>query len=143
MFLIFLKSADEYIPTPIAAKQSITTIDGNIEIQETSATTIGTNRIKINITKNVQLNKNAINNSENSDNNLAISNNDKLLATISAINENSSKKNQNDVNETSASPSSSTTEPEYVLKDSMKNTVFKRQPVVKSGLETSGLCSIM
>lgn len=112
------------------------TIDGNIELQDASATTYGTNKIKINITKNVQLNKNAINNSENSVSNLEISDNDKLLASSSVNNENLNKNQTEDAVEAS-------TEPEYVLKDSMKKVVFKRQPVVKNGLETSGLCSIM
>ena len=47
-------------------------------MQDTQPVTVGTNKIKINISKNVQLNKNSINSSESVDNNLAINSNDSV-----------------------------------------------------------------
>lgn len=128
-------------------------MDGNVELQDAAPTNIGTNKIKINITKNtVQLNnKNQINVSENIDNNLAINNNDKeligggesdnsrttLQTSSTAPNNTSNNGSGND--EGSEGP----IDIEYELKESMKHATFERQPVVHSGLETSGLCSIM
>lgn len=120
-------------------------MDGNVEVQDAAPTNIGTNKIKINITKNtVQLNnKNQINVSENIDNNLAINTNDgggesehsRTLQSPSTATNNSN----NGTNSDECGP----VDIEYELKDSMKHATFERQPVVHSGLETSGLCSIM
>lgn len=119
------------------------TIDGNVEHQDTQPPTIGTNKIKINITKNVQLNKsNTINASENIDNNLAINDNDKKLAGGSA-NANIANATKSKSEGQCENDAEAVTEIEYELKESMKHVNFKRQPVVRSGLETSGLCSIM
>lgn len=103
-------------------------MDGNVEMQD-AQTTIGTNKIKINITKNVHLNKNAINSNENIDNTLAINSQDKEAADT----------------ESSATDvaADTTDEIEFIVKESMQHAVFARQPTVKSGYETSGLCSIM
>lgn len=134
----------------------ITSLDGNIEIQETQPVTVGTNKIKINISKNVQLNKNSINSSESVDNNLAINNKESVDAQ--SVIENDTDRCENgptaDAATAAALDSSSTaaaasnesvieTEIEFEVKESIKHVQFKRQPVFKSGLETSGLCSIM
>lgn len=139
----------------------ITSLDGNIEIQEAQPIIVGTNKIKINISKNVQLNKNSINSSESVDNNLAINNKETADAQTQGIANNKSvvandtdRNGSIDSHETSAnstggtattcvSTTNDTDNIEYEVKDSIKHVQFKRQPVVRSGLETSGLCSIM
>lgn len=148
----------------------IATIDGNIELQEAQPITVGTNKIKINISKNVQLNKNSINSTESVDNNLAINNKQTVdgqaqgIATNKSVVANDEDRNGSiDANETSSMTNSAggsaaaasaatssdstisgtTDNIEYEVKDSIKHVQFKRQPVVRSGLETSGLCSIM
>lgn len=122
-------------------------MDGNVELQDAAPTNIGTNKIKINITKNsVQLNnKNQINVSENIDNNLAINNNDKELTGggESKHTGTSSSKGPNNTNNGNASDEWGAVDIEYELKDSMKGVTFERKPLIHSGLETSGLCSIM
>lgn len=154
---------EEYVPQQVvhsAQPTFITSMDGNVEPQDAQPTAIATNKIKINITKNVHFNKqNAIKSSENSDKNLPINNNssssvknggndDVTGATIGTQSSTSgalpldgTKSNQN--NETDANGLDSVTEIEYDLKDSMRNIEFKRQAIVKNGFETSGLCSIM
>lgn len=122
---------EEYTPQPIVHTPQatlITSMDGNVEMQD-AQTTIGTNKIKINITKNVHLNKNAINSNENIDNTLAINSQDKETADT----------------ESSATDvaADTTDEIEFIVKESMQHAVFARQSTVKSGYETSGLCSIM
>lgn len=147
------------MPLPSIQAQSapIATIDGNIELQEAQPVTAGTNKIKINISTNVQLNKNSINSSESVDNNLAINNKEGTDAqSQGTVTNNSNVANDNgstDANATasqaldnSASGADSATDGtdiEYEVKDSIKHVQFKRQPVFPSGLETSGLCSIM
>lgn len=125
----------------------ITTMDGNVELQDAAPTNIGTNKIKINITKNsVQLNnKNQINVSENIDNNLAINNNEKELTGggESKHSGTSSSKGPSSSNNGSTSDECGAADIEYELKESMKDVTFERKPVVHSGFETSGLCSIM
>lgn len=122
-------------------------MDGNVELQDAAPTNIGTNKIKINITKNsVQLNnKNQINVSENIDNNLAINNNDKELTGGDETKHSgtSSSKGPGNSNNGSTSDECSAVDIEYELKESMKDITFERKPVVHSGFETSGLCSIM
>lgn len=107
-------------------------MDGNIEVQDAPTGSIGTNKIRINITKNVQLNKHAINsNNENIDNTLAINSQDKDAIgsdAAAAVN---------------ASAADAIDDIEYTVKESMNHVEFKRQPPFKSGYETSGLCSIM
>lgn len=138
----------------------ITSLDGNIELQDSQPVTLGTNKIKINISKNVQLNKNSINSSESVDNNLAINNkesadaqtqgtatNKSVVANDTDRCENGSKDasatSDNNAGAASSDSANSATEIEYEVKDSIKHVQFKRQPVVQSGFETSGLCSIM
>lgn len=129
-----IPQVEEYVPqsqpiVQVPQAMLITSIDGNVEIQDAPLTNIGTNRIKINITKNVQLNKNPINTNENIDNNLAI---------------NSQDKRKPDTNFNVADAAIDAVEDiEYTVKESMQHTVFTRQPPIRSGLETSGLCSIM
>lgn len=120
-------------------------MDGNVELQDAAPTNIGTNKIKINITKNtVQLNnKNQINVSENIDNNLAINNNDKELTGGGSAGDTDQSSAPNNSSNGATSDECSAVDIEYELKDSMKHATFVRQPVVHSGLETSGLCSIM
>lgn len=120
----------------------VTTMDGNIELQEAiQPGTIGTNKIKINITKNVHLNKNPINSNENIDNSkLAINNQDKekLNNETTAANDDGAA-----AAATTIAAINAVDEIEYVVKESMRHVVFARQPPTKSGFETSGLCSIM
>lgn len=147
------------LPSTQAQTSQIATIDGNIEIQEAQPVTAGTNKIIINISTNVQLNKNSINSSESVDNNLAINNKEAAdaqsqgIATNNSIvaNDNGST-DANVVNsalDNSASGAGSRdsatdgADIEYEVKESIKHVQFKRQPVFPSGLETSGLCSIM
>lgn len=127
-------------------------------MQETQPVTVGTNKIKINISKNVQLNKNSINSSESVDNNLAINNRESVdaqIATAKSVIENDTDRGENGSsdataavdNSASAAASSESeirdTEIEFEVKESIKHVQFNRQPVFQSGLETSGLCSIM
>lgn len=97
----------------------ITSLDGNVQLQD-APTTIGINKIKINITKNVT--KNVIKASDN---------------YIGKQSESASDKGAN------------VTEPDkeeeitFEYKDTMKEVNFKKLPAVKSGVETSGLCTIM
>lgn len=143
----------------------IASLDGNIELQEAQPLTIGTNKIKINISKNVQLNKNSINSSESVDNNLAINNKESTDAqSHSTVNSKSVVANDNTDENGSADVSTSNSNAdiiganssgdqttmtsaidiEYEIKDSIKHVQFKRQPVVRSlKKEASGLCSIM
>lgn len=135
-----------------------TSLDGNIELQEAQPVTVGTNKIKINISKNVQLNKNSINSSESVDNNLAINNKESADAqTQGTVNRKSVVANAteqcengsfdamsgNNARAATGDSANSGTEIEYEVKESIKRVLFNRQPVVRSGLETSGLCSIM
>ncbi|XP_055310468.1 uncharacterized protein LOC129573660 isoform X4 [Sitodiplosis mosellana] len=160
-------SVEDSAPLPPIQTQSapIATLDGNIELQEAQPITVGTNKIKINISKNVQLNKNSINSTESVDNNLAINNKESAdgqtqgIATNKSVVANDTDRNGSiDANEISTANSaggsaataaaaisgdSATSDIEYEVKDSIKHVQFKRQPVVQSGLETSGLCSIM
>lgn len=129
-------------------------------MQETQPVTVGTNKIKINISKNVQLNKNSINSSESVDNNLAINNKESVdaqthgTATTKSVIENDTDRCENGSSDANAALDNNAgaastvseirdTEIEYEVKESIKHVEFKRQPVFQSGLETSGLCSIM
>lgn len=128
-------------------------------MQETQPVTVGTNKIKINISKNVQLNKNSINSSESVDNNLAINNKESVDAqtTTKSVIENDTDRRENGSSDANAAVDNSAsaaaaasnesemrdTEIEYEVKESIKHVQFNRQPVFQSGLETSGLCSIM
>lgn len=160
--MICIISVEDSAPLPPIQTQPIliTSLDGNIELQDAQPITLGTNKIKINISKNVQLNKNSINSSESVDNNLAINNKESAdaqsqgIATNKSVVANDTDRCENgstdasaisDNNGAAASSESanSSAEIEYEVKDSIKHVQFKKQPVVQSGLETSGLCSIM
>lgn len=152
-------SVEDSAPLPPIQTQPIliTSLDGNIEMQETQPVTVGTNKIKINISKNVQLNKTSINSSESVDNNLAINNKesaDGQIATAKSVIENDTDRCENGSSDANAAVDNSgsaasseseirDTEIEYEVKESIKHVQFNRQPVFQSGLETSGLCSIM
>lgn len=98
----------------------ITSLDGNVHMQD-APTTIGINKIKINITKNVT--KNVI---KASDNNIG-----KPSELASATKDGG------------AAETSKEEEITFEYKDTMKEVNFKKLPAVKSGVETSGLCTIM
>lgn len=160
-------SVEDSAPLPPIQTQPIliTSLDGNIEPQEAQPpVTIGTNKIKINISKNVQLNKSSINSSESVDNNLAINNKETVdaqtqgSATNKSVVANDTDRCENgtiiihagtDANATdsnggaASSDSANTADIQFEVKDSIKHVQFKRQPVFRSGSETSGLCSIM
>lgn len=128
-------SVDEYIPQSVQGQPTIiTTIDGNVEVQDATPAPIGTNKIKINITKNVHLNKIPINVSETTDSHLAVNNSEKVNSSIGG---------KPDGNGNSSSNVEEEVDIEYEMKDSMKDATFEHQPIVRSGQETSGLCSIM
>lgn len=97
----------------------ITSLDGNVQLQD-APTTIGTNKIKINITKNVT--KNVINASETVD-------------KAEAPSEKGAKAYVPEQNKEE--------EITFEYKATMKEANFKKLPAVKNGLETSGLCTIM
>lgn len=189
----FEQPPDEYVPQPMVHNQPtmVASMDGNVELQDTQPTTIGTNKIKINISKNVQLNKNSINSSETVDPNVAIDSNkesqafdgcntdciadsrtiiandtagcgggrgsgsgdghdDTGAAQTTAPATDSAQDNNGDSNGATANSSgggggldADTNDIEYEVKESIRHVQFKRQPTVRSGLETSGLCSIM
>lgn len=107
----------------------ITSLDGNVQLQDTLVP-LGTNKIKINITKNVT--KNVIN-SENTE----------------KIGSSETNSLQNSSSSLSTTVAAMPTEPqpieeiEFDYKDSMKGVEFKKLPLVRNGSETSGLCSIM
>lgn len=187
-----LPKPDEFVPATAVHTQPtmVASMDGNVELQDSQPTTIGTNKIKINISKNVQLNKNSINSSETVDPNVAIDSNKESDAsdacnteciadsrTIIANNTDGCGDGESvttDVPKTAATaPSTAQTtkatasQPdnngdssetasaaqddgahdgngiEYEVKESIRHVRFKRQLPVRSGLEASGLCSIM
>lgn len=124
-------------------------IDGNVELEGVNRSAICTNKIKINISKNVQLNKNSKNSSESINNHLAINDEESKL---SSDNSNDSTANKNCTYDTEASNSiheilitnnATSDNIEYEIKDSMKGIQFKEVPVLRKGVEASGLCSIM
>lgn len=98
----------------------ITSLDGNVQLQD-APTTIGINKIKINITKNVT--KNVIKASDN----------------ISKQSELASDKEAN-ANVTEPNKEEEIT---FEYKATMKEVNFKKLAAVKCGVETSGLCTIM
>lgn len=147
------------VPTPTLSTQSaLTNLDGNAQPQDSLPAGLPTtNKIKINITKNVT-NKIVINTSENSDKTSSEVNSScdsPLPAT--AGNESATDdvaSNSGGGTTTAVSLQSdetpqrrATPEPEpeieFEFKESMRNKQFQRMTRVHNGLETSGLCSIM
>lgn len=98
----------------------ITSLDGNVQLQD-APTPVGINKIKINITKNVT--KNVIKASDN-----IVKQSE--LATEKAANANVTENNKEE-------------EITFEYKSTMKEVNFKKLPAIKSGVETSGLCTIM
>lgn len=96
----------------------ITSLDGNVQLQD-APTPVGINKIKINITKNVT--KNVIKASDN----------------IGKQSELASDKGAN------ATENNKEEEITFEYKATMKEVNFKKLPPIKSGVETSGLCTIM
>lgn len=99
----------------------ITSLDGNVQLQD-APTTIGINKIKINITKNVT--KNVIKASDNN---------------IGKQSESASEKGAN-ANVTEPYKEEEIT---FEFKDTMKGVNFNKLPPVDSGTEESGFCTIM
>lgn len=93
-------------------------MDGNVQLQDAQPTSLGTNRIKINITKNV---------------------------TKTIVNSENTNKPISDLISTNTTSADDQPEEEilFTFKNSMKSIPFKKMPIVKSGQDTSGLCSIM
>lgn len=147
---------DEYVPATVVHTQPtmVASMDGNVELQDTQPTTIGPNKIKINISKNVH-DKILINCSETADPKgvidtqaLPVLGNECVLnATTNDTNgistdgsniiATAAKDNIGDI------ASAKDTEIEFVVKESIRHVQFNRQPTVRSCVETSGLCSIM
>lgn len=122
----------------------VSTIDGNVELQGVNRSAFCTNKIKINISKNVQLNKNSKNSSESINNHLAINDDESRLSSDNS-NDSTDNKNCASDNETSNSNDIIIADNiiEYEIKDSMKGIQFKEVPIQRKGVEASGLCSIM
>lgn len=104
-------------PSVLSQTTLITSMDGNVQLQDAQPTSLGTNRIKINITKNV--------------------------SKIIVNSENTNKTISEPPNASAADISLPEEEISFTFKNSMKSTAFKKMPVVKTGQDTSGLCSIM
>lgn len=121
---------------------STTSIDGNVELQNVQ---LSTNKIKINISKNVQLMKNSINSGQsvdNNDDNLA--NNDEIDAIDNGNDDNSQNCNDDTIIFTDdMANNQDEIDLEFDVKESIKNVQFKQQPILRKGVEASGLCSIM
>lgn len=131
----FVVTVDGYVPVSVVSTahppatssthqtqaSMITSLDGNVQLQD-APTTIGINKIKINITKNVT--KNVI---KASDTNLG---KQSESASDKGANANVSEPNKEE-------------EITFEYKDTMKEVNFKKLPAVKCGVETSGLCTIM
>lgn len=132
-FLCVISTVDGYSPVAIVSAtpnpqppapskhqtqaSMITSLDGNVQLQDTP-TTIGINKIKINIKKNVT--KTVI---KPSDSNLGKPS--ELAASNATV------------------PHKEDEEITFEYKDTMKGSNFKKLPAVRSGTETSGLCTIM
>lgn len=145
-------------PTPTQSTQStLTGLDGNAAPQDTLPAGLQTtNKIKINITKNVT-NKIVINTSENSDkppssegnacdSPLAAgheSTNDEALSTGGHNGAAPVVAQPHSHDEAPARRASPEPEIEFEYKATMRNKPFQRMTKVCNGLETSGLCSIM
>ncbi|KAG4070353.1 hypothetical protein HA402_006495 [Bradysia odoriphaga] len=100
----------------------ITSLDGHVQLQDAAPATIGMNKIKINITKSVT--KTVI---KASDSNLG------KQSEVAATKANVTDKNKEEEEQ----------EITFEFKDTMKGANFKKLPTVRSGTETSGLCTIM
>ncbi|KAG4070339.1 hypothetical protein HA402_006481 [Bradysia odoriphaga] len=101
----------------------ITSLDGHVQLQDAAPATIGMNKIKINITKSVT--KTVI---KASDSNLG------KQSELAATKANVTDKNKEEEEEQEIT---------FEFKDTMKGANFKKLPTVRSGTETSGLCTIM
>lgn len=99
------------IQPPQQSQSMITSLDGNVQLQDTPV--LGTNKIRINITKNVAKN---VTTTESTARPIEV-----LVPARPVIEE----------------------EILFEYKDSMRGAVFTKLPEVRNGLETSGLCSIM
>ncbi|XP_037041667.1 uncharacterized protein LOC119078281 [Bradysia coprophila] len=99
-----------------------TSLDGHVQLQDAAPATIGMNKIKINITKNVT--KTAI---KASDSNLGKQS--ELAATKANVTDKNKEEEEQEIT--------------FEYKDTMKGANFKKLPAVRSGTETSGLCTIM
>ncbi|XP_031629967.1 uncharacterized protein LOC116345060 [Contarinia nasturtii] len=96
----------------------ITLLDDEIDEEEQQVVTIGTSKIKINLSKDVRLNS-ISSESSGSETDPCENDSSNIIAAASNL------------------------ETKFEVKDSIKHVQFKRQPVVRRGFETSGLCSIM
>lgn len=146
----------EHVPATIAISQpnTILSICGNVELQDLQPTTIATNKIKINISKNVH-DKILINCSETADPKgvidtqaLPVLGNECVLNATTNDTNGISTDGSNIIataakDNIGAIASAKDTEIEFVVKESIRHVQFNRQPTVRSCVETSGLCSIM
>lgn len=139
-------------PTPSVqapSQSTLTGLDGNVQMQDALPAGLPTtNRIKINITKNVT-NKIVINTSENTDKiSSEVNSCDSPLpaGAESAGNVDASVADAPSATDESALRRT-TPEPEpeieFDIKASMRDVHFQRMTKVRNGMETSGLCSIM
>lgn len=122
----FAEPADEEQKSPATVpilqtpQSMITSLDGNVQLQDTQPA-LATNRIKINITKNVT----------------------KPSTAADVLD----KANEAADAAAAAAQTAAALEPEqeitFEYKSSMRSIAFKKLPPVLNGVDTSGLCSIM
>lgn len=107
------------VPILQTPQSMITSLDGNVQLHDTQPA-LATNRIKINITKNVT----------------------KLSSAAELLD-----KANEAADAAAAAASAAAVEPEleitFEYKPSMREIAFKKLPPVRNGVDTSGLCSIM
>lgn len=112
----------------------ITSLDGHVELQDSQTAPVATNKIKINITKNVAAKTTVAAAAA------TIDGGSMPIEVITGMGQSSSAM----IDEL---PPAVFTAPEpamsFEYKESMRNHMFDVIPVTESGIETSGLCSIM
>jgi hypothetical protein len=138
-------------PSTVSHAGLITTIDGNVDIQETAGLVVTNNKIRINITKSKQ----PLSSTTNSNSNLgnksdatSILDNQTSTSTTAVATNSSGSADAAATAVTSNNVSVNIVETpdvniEYELKESLKNVDFKKIEAKRSGFDTSGLCAIM
>lgn len=137
------------IVAPVVSQSMITSLDGNVDMQDTQTAPVAMNKIKINITKNV-----AVKSTTATTTTTTSSTDDGLLMPIEVITgmgqQSLSGAAMIDDRLPSSSATAATMEPppppiqmSFEYKETMRNRVFEVVPKNVNGFETSGLCSIM
>lgn len=123
----------------------ITSLDGNVDMQDTQTAPVAMNKIKINITKNVAAKSTTTTTTSSTDDGLLMP-----IEVITGMGQQSlSGAAMIDDRLPSSSATAATMEPpppihmSFEYKETMRNRVFEVVPKNVNGFETSGLCSIM